>query len=54
MRLFLSDYLNFFTRELGNCSLGNGSLTGKMDEAASETDVQGARYPEKPEAVTGR
>ncbi len=26
----------------------------EIDEAASEIDVQGARYPEKLEAITGR
>jgi hypothetical protein len=31
-RPFIPDYLNLFTWELGNCPLGKGYLTGKMDE----------------------
>ena len=36
-----------------NLELSSDDLR-KIDEAASEIDVQGARYPEKLEAMTGR
>ena len=35
MRPFIPDYLNFFTRELGNCPLGKGFPIGKMDESTT-------------------